>query len=87
MAIQVKSERLSGGGVLVSAQASDWDVMQMIPGAILRDIVDAITKRFLEENGDLIMEALKPEVVSEAIAKEMRLRVSLFIASKTPQKK
>jgi hypothetical protein len=81
--VAVKSERLPDGGYVVSAHTQDWDLMQSFPHAIAQDIVDAIVRRFVEENGDLIMDIVKdPELLATALSKEIDLRVRTYIAER-----
>lgn len=84
--IDVKSERVVNGGFCMSAHVKDWDLMQSFPQAIVSDIVTAITKRFLEENGDLILSLVKdPELLAVALSREMDRRVRDYISDKKKQ--
>lgn len=81
--IDVKSERVVNGGFQMSAHVKDWDLMQSFPAAIVTDIVTAITKRFLEENGDIILSLVKdPELLATALSREMDRRVREYLAQK-----
>ena len=84
--IDVKSERV-GEGMVISAHVKDWDLMQSFPNAIATDIVDAIVKRFVQENGDAILNIVKDsDLLAVALSKEVDFRVRKFIAEDRSRK-
>jgi hypothetical protein len=81
--VAVESKRLPDGGYVVSAHVGDWDLLQSFPHTICADIVDAIVKRFVKENGDMIMKIVQdPDLLATALSKEIDLRVRSFIAER-----
>lgn len=81
--VGIESERLGNGGYVISAHVKDWDLLQSFPNAIVQEIVDGIVKRFIEENGDMILSLVKdPELLATALSKEVAYRTQKYITDK-----
>ena len=88
MSIDVKSERVQNGGFAMSAHVSDWELTQSMPRLIVDEITKAIAKRFVEENGDLLLDLVKDrELLATALKKEIDYRVRTYWEARDKQNK
>lgn len=81
--IETKLEVTAHGGHVISAHVSDWELSKAIPGAISRQISEAIAARFIQEHGEAIMiSLLKPEFIQTELPKAVERHLYYYFTKK-----
>lgn len=86
--IETKMSITVDGGYIVTAHISEWDLMQAIPSAITRAIVEAIASRFILEHGEVLMRSLmKPEFITTELPKAVQRHIQEYFTKQAEKNK